>query len=88
MDVHCFLLSVGYAENVDTARPDGQGFRQEVPESLQPTLPLDVRVDKISRCNAFRRQREGGGRWWGVREIRSTDSSMTTTELIKVYPSS
>lgn len=58
MDVHSFLLSVCYAENVDTSWSDGQGFRQEVPERLQPSLPLDIRVDKLSRCNAFRRQRE------------------------------
>lgn len=60
MDVHRFLLAVRYAENVDTPRSDGQGFRQEVPECLQPTLPLDVQVDKISRCNAFGRQGEWG----------------------------
>lgn len=58
MDVHCFILSIGNAENVDTSRSDRQGFREEVPERLQSTLPLDVRVDKISRRNALRRQRE------------------------------
>lgn len=58
MDVHCFILSIGNAENVDTPRSDRQGFREEVPERLQSTLPLDVRVDKISRRNALRRQRE------------------------------
>lgn len=47
--VHCFLLSVRHAENVDTPRPDRQGLRQEVPERLQPALPLDTRVDKIPR---------------------------------------
>lgn len=56
MDVHASLLPVCYAENVDAPRPDGQGSRQEVPERLQSTLPLDVRVDKSSRCYAFRRQ--------------------------------
>lgn len=60
MDVHCFLLSICYAENVDAPWSDRQGFRQEVPERLQPTLPFDVRVDKISCGNAFRRQREQG----------------------------
>lgn len=60
MDVHRFLLSVRYAEDVDTPCSHRQGFRQEVPECLQSTLPLDVRVDKISRCNAFRRQGEWG----------------------------
>jgi len=58
MDVHGSLLPVCYAENVDAPLSDRQGFRQEVPERLQPTLPLDVRVDKFSRCYAFRRQRE------------------------------
>lgn len=58
MNVHSFLLSVCDAENVDTPRSDRQGFRQEVPECLQATLPLDMRVDKISRCNAFGRQGE------------------------------
>lgn len=79
MDVHGFLLPVHDAENVDAPRSDRQGFRQEVPERLEPTLPFDTRVDKISRCNAFRRQREGE-----VREIRTTDLSMTSTRLIKV----
>lgn len=64
MNVHRFLLSVCYAENVDARRPDGQGFGQEVPERLQPALPLDVSVDKIPHCNAFGRQRERGFMQW------------------------
>lgn len=58
MDVHRPLPAVGDAENVDAARPDGQERRQEVPQRLQPTLPLSARVDKLSRCTAFGRQGE------------------------------
>lgn len=58
MDVHRVLLSVCNAENVDAPRSDGQRFRQEVPERLQPTLPLDTRVDKISRCDALGREKK------------------------------
>lgn len=58
--VHLFLLSVCYAENVDTPCPDRQGVRQEVPERLQLALPLDARVDKIPRCKALGRQGECG----------------------------
>lgn len=52
MDVHRPLPAVGDAENVDAARPDGQERGQEVPQRLQPTLPLGARVDKLSRCTA------------------------------------
>lgn len=58
MHVHGFLVSVGDAENVDASWADGQGFRQEVPERLQPSPPLHVGVDKLSGCNPFNRQRE------------------------------
>lgn len=60
MNVRCLLLSVRDAENVDAPRSDGQGFGQKVPERLQPTPSLDVRVDKISRCTALGRQGELG----------------------------
>lgn len=60
MDVHRPLPAVGDAENVDAARPDGQERRQEVPQRLQPTLPLGARVDKLSRGTAYGRQGEQG----------------------------
>lgn len=60
MDVHRPLPAVGDAEDVDAARPDGQDGGQEVPQRLQPTLPLSARVDKLSRCTAFRRDKESG----------------------------
>lgn len=60
MNVHCLLLSVRDAKNVDAPCSDGQGFGQEVPERLQPTPSLDARVDKISCCTALGRQGELG----------------------------
>lgn len=54
VNVHGFLPSVGYAENVDGPRSDGQVFRQEVPERLEAALPLHTRLDKIPGCDAFR----------------------------------
>lgn len=58
--IHRFLFSVCHTENVDTPCSDRQGFRQEVPECLQPALPLDARVDKIPCCKAFGRRGECG----------------------------
>lgn len=84
MDVHSFLLSIRYAENVDALRSDGQGFRQEVPERLQLTLPFDVRVDKISRGSAFRRQRgrrSCGKNYRLVNDNYGADQSLVSSSL-------
>ena len=51
------LASVHDAEDVDSPGSDGQGFGQEVPEYLQPTLPRDTGIDKLSGCDAWGRQR-------------------------------
>lgn len=58
MDVHRPLPPVGDGKNVDAVRPDGQDRRQEVPQGLQPALPLNTRVDKITSCSAFGRRGE------------------------------
>lgn len=79
MDVHRPLLPVGDAENVDAVRPDGQDRRQEVPQRLQPALPLEARVDKITSCTAFGRQGEQA-----AYAVRFADCRGQLTGVIKV----